>query len=254
MGWDGHPGPMMGGPYGGPPAPPAFGGWGGPGDRAAMQAGMSMGWPGEYGDPRSCGGGYGGDSGGRGPKRGQVEQYHGVLVMEMVNDLAGCIIGRGGSVISSIRRSCGGRLEVREGNRPGGGERVVIIDGEEDEVMRLITEVFDLLANPPSRTWGESSDDRAIDVTVVMSSAEMGAIMGRSGKNITRIREQAGARIRVDSGFQEAERTATVTGTCEQVKQALMAVARTLFDEGKVGQPPPRFDRPLPPPPPPVPM
>jgi len=252
MGWGSqHPGPMMGGPYGGPP--PLS--WGGPADRPAMSGGMSMGWQGGDREHRggNGGGAYEGSYGNRGFKR--EEQYHGVLVMEMENELAGCIIGKGGSVISSIRRNCGGRLEVREGNRHAGGERVVIIDGNEDEVMRLISEVFDHLARTPSRAWGERhEEDRTIEVMLVMPSVHMGALMGRGGQNMVRIRE-VGARVRVDSLKDAEERTAVVSGTPEQVQRTLREIAQTLFGEGKAGPGPQasewRLPDRLPPPPPP---
>jgi len=185
--------------------------------------------------------GYGGSCGygGKGMKRGMPQKepiYQGVLVFEMANDLAGCIIGRGGATISSIRRTCGGKLEVREAMRPGaGGERVIIIDGSEEEVPRLLNEVFEHLGKFAPNA--DSPEGINLDVTLVMPSFQMGAILGHGGKNITALRADSGAKIRVDSSYgSEVERTAIVSGTTEQVKRALQGAVRTLFEEGKVGQ------------------
>jgi len=196
-----------------------------------------------YGDYGGACGGYGADYGyggkGKGAKRGMPQRdsvYQGVLVLEMANDLAGCIIGRGGTTISSIRRSCGGKLEVREAMRPGGGgERVVIMDGSEEEVARLVTEVFEHLTKFAPNA--DSQEGLNLDVTLVMPSFQMGAILGHGGKNITALRADSGAKIRVDSSYgSEVERTAIVSGTAEQVKRALHGAVRTLFEEGKIGQ------------------
>mmetsp|Transcript_75594 Transcript_75594/g.175270 ORF Transcript_75594/g.175270 Transcript_75594/m.175270 type:complete len:489 (+) Transcript_75594:112-1578(+) len=207
MGWGPHhPGQMMGGC---PPPPPEWG--------------HHMGWRGYDGD--------------RGSKRGYQEEAHqGVLVLEMSNELAGCIIGRGGATISSIRRNCGGRIEVREAHRHSVGERVVIIDGNEDEVQHLVAEVFEHLAKPSGREWGDA-EERQIEVTLVVPSFQMGALLGHGGKNINRIRSEAGAKVSVDSAGPSSrgiDRTASISGSAEEVKRALKEVARTFFDEGKV--------------------
>lgn len=185
--------------------------------------------------------GYGGSCGygGKGMKRGMPEKeaiYQGVLVFEMANDLAGCIIGRGGATISSIRRTCGGKLEVREAMRPGaGGERAIIMDGSEEEVARLLNEVFEHLGKFAPNA--DSPEGINLDVTLVMPSFQMGALLGHGGKNITALRADSGAKIRVDSSYgSEVERTAIVSGATEQVKRALQGAVRTLFEEGKVGQ------------------
>jgi len=239
-------GPPVGGcgDFAGPPP-----GWG-PGYRSSAADYGKGAYGGDYGGNGGfgCYGGYGGACGGygascgyggKGAKRGMPQKdpvYQGVLVFEMGNDLAGCIIGRGGATISSIRRTCGGKLEVRETMRPGaGGERVIIMDGSEEEVAGIVNEVFEHLSKFAPNA--DSHEAVNLDVTLVMPSFQMGAILGHGGKNISAIRADSGAKIRVDSSYgSEVERTAIVSGTTEQVKRALQGAVRTLFEEGKVGQ------------------
>merc|ERR1712151_849145 len=120
--------------------------------------------------------------------------------------------------------------------RPGaGGERVIILDGSEEEVARLLNEVFEHLGKFAPNA--DSHEGTNLDVTLVMPSFQMGALLGHGGKNITALRADSGAKIRVDSSYgSEVERTAIVSGTAEQVKRALHGAVRTLFEEGKIGQ------------------
>jgi len=230
---------MAGKGWGGIPEPPRSGYGMGPYGRGGQPPAPPWASPGGCGGYGGYGGGcdgYGCGYSGKGAKRSLDDAPQGVLVLEMPNELAGCIIGRGGSTISAIRRDCGGRLEVREASRYGGSERVLVIDGSEDEVDRLVVEVFEQLKRPSGRDPADFAEDRPIEVTLVAQSFQMGAIIGHGGKNIARIRDQAGAKIRVDSGnsmLKDSERTAQFSGTPDQVKRALREAARTLFDEGK---------------------
>lgn len=220
--------------------PGPYGGYGG----AYGPAGYGSGGygPGAYSDP-GPGWDAGGYDGGKGLKRRASvdEPPQGVLVLEMRNELAGCIIGRGGSTISNIRRDCGGKLEVREGSRRGGGERVVIFDGEPEQVDRLICEVFlrveeRIRGDSGDHNRGDRDQDTKVEVTLIFPAFRMGAVIGRGGQNINAVRSKSGARLRVESNADShgaSERTVEVAGSVGQVREALRMVARTLFEEGK---------------------
>lgn len=197
-----------------------------------------------YGGCGGCAGGFqgcgavaslvGGSARG-GTKRGVAlaERPHGVLVFELANDLAGLLIGQRGATISRIRRSTGAQCHIREACRPGGGERVVAMDGTQEQVSRCIDEAFAALQAPDRG----SEPDRPIELQLIMPSGHMGAVIGQKGANITSIR-QTGVRIKVDEGYstaKDSERVAAVSGTAAQVSGALKMVADFLYREGKVG-------------------
>lgn len=65
-------------------------------------------------------------------------------------DMVGCLIGRGGSLISHIRRTSGARLHVSE-QQEGAIERVVTIAGSDDSVTKALQLIYSQLENEKER-------------------------------------------------------------------------------------------------------
>lgn len=178
----------------------------------------------------------------RGPpvRRGasSAAKPQGVIMFELSNDLAGLLIGQRGATINHVRKTSGARLEVTEAQGSGGRERLVAIDGTQRQVDECICEIFEVFASPQEdrRNHHHVSEDNAIEVVLILLSFQMGAVIGEGGRNISSIRSESGARVRVEQGTptaKTAERTALVSGRPLQVQKALRMVAQILFEEGR---------------------
>lgn len=161
------------------------------------------------------------------------DQQRPVIVFEIANDLAGAIIGKGGSVITSIRKATHAKIELKEG---APGMRLVSIDGVEDEVDHCISEVIQKMENDP-KFCELPEDEQVIEVVVVVPPFQIGAVIGKGGANIQAVRDNSGCQVKVDQVKgtpPDTDRAVLLGGAPERVSVALRMVARTLFEQGKV--------------------
>jgi hypothetical protein len=85
-------------------------------------------------------------------------------------DMVGCLIGRGGSFISHIRRTSGARLHVSE-QQEGVIERIVTITGSDDSVAKALQLIYSQLENEKGRR--EQAAQQQQDSPVASSPSEV---------------------------------------------------------------------------------
>lgn len=125
------------------PAPQAYGGYGPQaGGYGAPQGGPRMAGPGGYGAPQQgMAGGYGAP-----PQQQTMQQF------TIANDLVGCVIGRGGSEINSMRKQSGANIRIHH-PEPGQAERLVSVSGSQEQVAMAHYLLTNKLQQEVSSNW-----------------------------------------------------------------------------------------------------
>ncbi|KAH1234407.1 KH domain-containing protein HEN4 [Glycine max] len=164
--------------------------------------------------------------------------------------IVGGLIGSSGSIVSQLRRETACKIHC-EDSLSSAEDRVILVigsvsprkglqlgDGGEVEVssaQEAIVRVFE-------RVWGLEAEkgvnsNRAVNSEVfsklLAHTSQIGAVVGKGGKNITAIRNSTGAKIRVCPPPQCAtkdEELVLITGGILAVKKALISVSHCLQD------------------------
>lgn len=156
----------------------------------------------------------------------------GLLCFGCSNQVAGRLIGKGGAVITDIRKASGAKFKVEESTRPDAGERFISIDGNVEEVERCINRVFEILDDGYADSDRKGALGDNLEVVVVLPDKHAGAVIGKGGENIQGIRQRTNAKVKlVPDANRGAERKLTVGGSVADVREALMGVVETLFRE-----------------------
>eukprot|EP00929_Paragymnodinium_shiwhaense_P042245 TRINITY_DN21887_c0_g1_i1.p1 TRINITY_DN21887_c0_g1~~TRINITY_DN21887_c0_g1_i1.p1 ORF type:complete len:224 (+),score=58.56 TRINITY_DN21887_c0_g1_i1:151-822(+) len=209
--------------------------WGGGGGwEGGSDGGWGKGWGGGGGGSDAWGGApyMGGGMKGGGGKKGGKGSHQGFLVFGCSNRVAGRLIGKQGAVINAIRAASEAKFKVEDTARWDVGERVVCIDGTQEQVSKCIDEVFQILEK-------ESSDGEDLDITVMVPSHKVGAVMGKGGSSIKAIREAGGdgAWAQMDSpqGY-GMDRLLALKAKVQGAKDMLHLVAKFYFEAAANGK------------------
>ncbi|PIN10084.1 PolyC-binding proteins alphaCP-1 [Handroanthus impetiginosus] len=146
----------------------------------------------------------------------------------------GGVIGKGGSIVKALQHESGCEIKVLE----SGGDsedRIIVISGPaypdegisapQDAVLRVQSRIF--RAAPESK-------DKNMTAKLLVSSHQIGCLLGKGGSVIAEMRKSTGAHIRVlgkdqvPKNAQENEEVVQVTGEFEVVQEALMQITSRL--------------------------
>ncbi|XP_059434608.1 uncharacterized protein LOC132167616 [Corylus avellana] len=169
---------------------------------------------------------------------------------------AGCLIGMSGQNIEKLRNSCGATISVLAQNQlplcasAHESDRVVQISGDVPAVLKALEEIgSQLRENPPRQVISISPaynyaavrppqpvvDPTSADyVTFEMMISEtlVGGLIGRCGSNISRIRNESGAMIKVYGGKGEQKhRQIQFGGSAQQVALAKQRVDEYIYSQ-----------------------
>ncbi|KAF8380548.1 hypothetical protein HHK36_028036 [Tetracentron sinense] len=161
---------------------------------------------------------------------------------------AGSLIGMSGQNIEKLRNSSGATITILAQNQfplcasAHESDRLMQISGDVPEVLKALEEIgYHLRENPPrkvisiSPTYNFSSNQQyagpasADHVTSEMMISEtlVGGLIGKCGSNISKIRLESGAMIKVAGGRgEQQQRPIHFSGSAQQV-----ALAKKLVDE-----------------------
>lgn len=128
---------------------------------------------------------------------------------------AGCIIGKGGEVMQRLKQETSTQIVTSKSNEffPGTRERVVRIEGDPDNIMNVISFIQD----KQDEEYGDKiPSERSKQIKLVIPNELAGAIIGKGGDTLKKIREEAGLNsVNVSSKndrAQDKERIVTVEG------------------------------------------
>jgi len=112
---------------------------------------------------------------------------------------AGCIIGRGGDVVNSIRDESGAKVKIEGSSQQ---ERIITVDGPTDSIFKaytLICKTLEGRERKDGRDRSRDSRDDDLALNLLVPASQCGAIIGKEGCKIKEIRENTGAAIHVSS-------------------------------------------------------
>ncbi|KAG7969701.1 hypothetical protein I3843_07G044800 [Carya illinoinensis] len=185
------------------------------------------------------------------PKRLQIKLLPGQVSFRFlihVSDV-GRLLCNNGAVVSRIRRETSTRIHC-EAVDPGSNLRVVLVvgfgprDGRDvSSAQEAVLRVFESVS--------EKVGDGGWDVAcwkMLAHTSQVGAVMGRGGQNIRRVRTETGAQIRIlpaPHWTAEDDVLIQITGDLSAVKKALVDVSSSLQDCPPFDKAPTHMTRPL---------
>lgn len=173
------------------------------------------------------------------------ESHQATLTIRMIMNgkEVGSIIGKGGEIINSIREDSGAKIHITDGSVP---ERIVTVTGHTDAILRafsLICRKFEddgggSSSSAASTSSGSSAGSRPpITLRLIVPASQCGSLIGKGGSKIKEIREVTCASIQVASEMlpNSTERTVTVSGTREAIKQCIYHVCVVMLESPAKG-------------------
>ncbi|XP_050231778.1 KH domain-containing protein HEN4-like isoform X2 [Mercurialis annua] len=152
------------------------------------------------------------------------------------DEKVGGVIGKGGSTIKSLQQETGCEIKVLEGLSDS-EDRIIVISGPahpddrisvvQDAVLRVQTRIARALPLPDGK-------DKAVIARLLVSSNQIGCLLGRGGSIMTEMRKSTGAYIRILGKDQvpkcasENEEVIQINGEHEIVQEALVQITTRL--------------------------
>ncbi|XP_022739694.1 KH domain-containing protein HEN4-like isoform X2 [Durio zibethinus] len=161
----------------------------------------------------------------------------------------GGVIGNSGAVVSQLRRETSSRIHCEESVR-GSAHRVILIVGSgsierrfslgeggechvscaQEAMIKVFERVWEVEAE---REWGNACDGEEEEAFcgLLADTTLIGAVVGKGGKNIVRMRTESGAKIRIlppPLCGRKNDQLIQITGGTLAVKKALVAVSGCL--------------------------
>ncbi|KNA20449.1 hypothetical protein SOVF_052260 [Spinacia oleracea] len=169
---------------------------------------------------------------------------------------AGGLIGVSGQNIEKLRNSSGATIAVLAPNQlplcasAHESDRMVQISGEVPAVMKAVEEIgVELRQNPPkqvisisptynlsiaraAQNYMDPNAAEYVTLDMVISETMVGGLIGRAGSNISRIRTESGAMIKVFGGKGENKhRQIQLIGSAQQVALAKQRVDEYIYTQ-----------------------
>jgi len=142
----------------------------------------------------------------------------------------GCLIGKGGEVMQRLKQETSTQIVTSKSNEffPGTRERVIRIEGDPDNIMNVISFIQD----KQEEEYGDKiPSERSKQILLVIPNELAGAIIGKAGSTLKKIRDEAGLRSlnvsNKNDRAQDLERIVTVDG---DTPAALEKGARMVID------------------------
>jgi len=165
-------------------------------------------------------------------KRHRIEGpcYLKMLVDEMV---AGCIIGRRGTIINSIENETGCQMKLSPGGVyfPGTAERVVIISGKQEEINAAMFVILDKIRSVAAENDPQVGQNQSVSLVckIVVPKSCVSAIIGKEGNQIKQLQETSGARIQITNREEGlGERLVLISGPLTAVQNAAQSIAASI--------------------------
>ncbi|XP_011017029.1 PREDICTED: KH domain-containing protein At4g18375-like [Populus euphratica] len=165
----------------------------------------------------------------------QMKPMPDVLTFRLLchNDRVGGVIGKGGTIIKILKQETGCDIKVMEGVSDS-EDRVIVISGlahpddrisaPQDAVIRVQTRIAMAISNK----------EKAIIARLLVSSNQIGCLLGKGGAIMSEMRKSSGAYIRILGKDQipncasESEGVVQINGEFEVVKEALLQITTRL--------------------------
>ncbi|KAF8406158.1 hypothetical protein HHK36_008238 [Tetracentron sinense] len=166
----------------------------------------------------------------------RIKPSQDILTLRLLchNEKVGVVIGKGGTIIKTIQHETGCNIKIMEGV-PDSEDRIIVVSGPEHPDDR-ISAAQDAIVRVQSRIVGAVPDSKEISVLsrLLVSSNQIGCLLGKGGAIMAEMRKVSGAYIRILGKDQlpkcasENEEVVQITGEFEAVKEALLQITTRL--------------------------
>ncbi|XP_024949224.2 KH domain-containing protein At4g18375 isoform X3 [Citrus sinensis] len=202
-------------------------------------------------------------------RRGPLNLPDDVVSFRLVcpTPVVGGLIGRSGSIISSIRRDTKCRIHC-EGGFPGSDHRVIFVvgsgsidrrimfcendvvveGGEVSSTQEAVIRVFERMWEVEAEVEGDGDGDDVAYCGLLANTTKIGVVVGKGGRNVTRMRIESGAKIVMlppPACAAIDDQLIQITGATLAVKKALVAVTTCLQHLSTMEKSPICFNRPI---------
>lgn len=175
--------------------------------------------------------------------------YDAAIKFLLSNNLAGSIIGSGGSAIKSLIEVSGANVHVSGAGDvyPGSPNRVVYITGTERAVSLAQSLLWEMIGQQSAETekaWDPAVakaspgeyDNVEVAACVAIPAASAGLIIGRGGATIRALSDKSGAAVTLNDkdeieNEQTQERVLTIAGTVSSCMECTALVLSKLMEE-----------------------
>ncbi len=123
--------------------------------------------------------------------------------------LGGAIIGRGASNIKALRESHVAKIEVTPG-WDGHPDRLVGLTGFKRDVNTAFISILEAIWMPNPNSVQERATVQTL--RFLIPNTHMGAVIGKGGSNIMRLREESGAQVKTEKQGGQVDRVVEMTG------------------------------------------
>ncbi|XVE70271.1 hypothetical protein DITRI_Ditri10aG0059100 [Diplodiscus trichospermus] len=150
------------------------------------------------------------------------------------DDKVGGVIGKGGSIIKALQQETGCEIKVLEAI-PDSEDRIIVISGPahpddrisvaQDAVLRVLSRINRAIPD---------SKDKTMMVRLLVSSNQIGCLLGKGGSIIAEMRKSSGAHIRILGKDQvpkcasQGEEVVQINGEHDTVHDALLQITTRL--------------------------
>lgn len=154
----------------------------------------------------------------------------------------GAIIGKSGVLIKTLQEATGARIRIVDAP-PDSPDRVIVVtasaflddDGEVSRAQDALLKVFDRVLDVAAETSGTEVGDRVVSCRLLADTSQVGAVIGKAGKVVEKIRMDTGCKIRVlnenlPACTNPSDEIIEIEGQLTSVKKALVAVSHRLQD------------------------
>ncbi|BFG19558.1 hypothetical protein CerSpe_058320 [Prunus speciosa] len=167
---------------------------------------------------------------------GRMKPSQEVLTFRLLchEERVGGVIGKGGSIIKTLKQETGCEIKVMEGV-PDSEDRLIIVSGPAHPDDR-ISPVQDAVLRVQSRIFraAPNSKEQSMMARLLVSSNQIGCLLGKGGAIIAEMRKLSRAHIRIMGKDQipkcapDDEELVQINGEFEAVKDALLQITTRL--------------------------
>lgn len=158
------------------------------------------------------------------------------FVKLLINNLvAGSVIGKHGSIITSIENKTGCSLKLSPNNSyfPNTQERVLVLCGKIDQIKDALLIILDKIKEVANQYSHEKQNmmNGAAKYTcrIVVPKSAVSAIIGKGGQQIKQLQDSTGSKIQISSREDGLnERIITIIGSFESIRDTALKVANSI--------------------------
>ncbi|CAI0442533.1 unnamed protein product [Linum tenue] len=157
------------------------------------------------------------------------------------NAAAGSVIGKGGATITEFQSESGARIQLSRNYEffPGTSDRIIMISGNIDEILRAVELVLNKLLSELNTEDGADAEPR-MKLRLIVPNGSCGSIIGKGGAIIKSFIEDSQAGIKIsplDHNFYGLnDRLVTLTGTLDEQMRAADLILSKLVEDPHYSQ------------------